>query len=732
MLDYSATLISHLRATLGKMEVALGAIADSIVWTDSSGRIQWSNATFDCLVARQRFDILGANLLDLLPLEQHGQQIPLAAHPLIKVLQGQQGTNTYEFKQADKKLVLEISSACIEFKGQETSAVFVLHDVTERQRTEEILAKSEAKFRSLIQNSSDLIVILEPDGTMQYVSPSHERILGYKPSQLTGKNAFEFIHPEDIKSAFKVFTKSLRDASAFLTVEFRFQHQDGSWRFLESTTNNLLADPSVGAIVINTRDITERKRVEEQLLHNAFHDSLTNLPNRALFMDRLGCAVEQAKRHKNYLFAVLFIDLDRFKVINDSLGHAFGDQLLVGIANRLKVCLRPIDTFARLGGDEFTILLEDIKDISDAVRIADRIQTQLRLHFDIEGQEVFTTASIGIALSTTNYQQPQEMLRDADIAMYRAKALGKARYEVFNLGMHTRAVAILQLETDLRLAIERREFQIHYQPIVCLKTSKITGFEALLRWQHPVRGLISPGEFIPVAEETGLIVPIGHWVLKEACRQICIWQEQFPDLPPLTVSVNVSGKQFSQPNLIPQIRKILQETNLKPQSLRLEITESILIENTDVVSILLELKAMNIQLYMDDFGTGYSSLSYLHRFPVDTLKIDRSFISTMDTDRKNSGIVQTIIMLAHNLGMNVIAEGIETADQPVKLKNLGCEYGQGYFFSKPLVAEAAELLIAKHYVCPGLVVDNCVEKCKCELVVDMPENYRTGKMPTPQ
>lgn len=570
MSDYSATLITHLRATLGKMEVALGAIGDSIVWTDSSGRIQWSNSTFDRLVARQRFDILGASLLDLLPLKQEGQHLTSEAHPLTKVLQQIKTTDIYEFRQADKTLFLEISSAWIEFKGQETSAVLVIHDVT------------------------------------------------------------------------------------------------------------------------------ERKQAEEQLLYNAFHDSLTGLPNRALFMERLGYVVESAKRHKAQLFAVLFIDLDRFKIINDSLGHTFGDQLLIGIASRLKACLRPTDTIARLGGDEFTILLEDIKDISDAVHIADRIQAQLKRHFDLGGQEVFTTASIGIALSARNYEQPEALLRDADIAMYRAKALGKARFEIFNLDMHTRAVAMLQLETDLRLAIEREEFQVYYQPIVSLKTGIITGFEALVRWQHPERGLIAPAEFIPLAEETGLIVPLGYWVLRQACHQIKLWQTQYPSSPPLTVSVNISGKQFSEPDLIPQIRQILQDTKLNPQSLRLEITESVLIENTEsVVSILSQLKAMNIQLYMDDFGTGYSSLSYLHRFPIDTLKIDRSFISTMDIESKNLKIVQTIIMLAHNLDMDVIAEGIETEAQQAKLKNLGCEYGQGYFFSKPLAAVAAEVLIAK-------------------------------------
>jgi len=696
MADLSANLISQLRVTLGKMEVALGAISEAITWIDGDGKVQWSNTAFDRLVNRQGFEVLGAKLLELLPLQRQSQNLSSAAHPLSRVLQGQiHTTGIYEYRQADKTLFLEISTDRIQLQGQETIAVLVIRDITERKRTEEALAKSEAKFRSLIQNSSDLVVILETDGTIRYASPSHERILGYKPGELIGKNAFEFIHPEDVSTVSNKFQESMQDARKILYVEFRFKHKDGSWSFLESIANNLLADPSVGAMVINTRDLTERKRVEAQLLHNAFHDQLTGLPNRALFMECLRRAVEHTKRYEDYLFAVLFIDLDRFKVINDSLGHPFGDQLLIEIAGRLKACLRPGDTVARLGGDEFTVLLEDIKDVSDAVRVAEHIQAKLKLHFELGGRKVFTTASIGIALSLANYDQPEAALRDADIAMYRAKALGKARHEIFSLGMHTRAVELLQLETDLWLAIERQEFRLHYQPIVSLKTGWITGFEALLRWQHPQRGLVSPAEFIPVAEETGLILPIGQWVLHEACRQLRLWQLQFISHPPLTISVNISGKQFSQPALVEQISQTLQQTNLDAHSLKLEITESILMDNSEsAIAMLSKLKAMNVQLYMDDFGTGYSSLSYLHRFPIDQLKIDSSFISTMDIDGEHSTIVQTIIALAHNLGMDVTAEGIEGAGQLIQLRKLGCEYGQGYFFSKPVDREAAGALLA--------------------------------------
>lgn len=446
----------------------------------------------------------------------------------------------------------------------------------------------------------------------------------------------------------------------------------------------------------------KRQRAEEQLIHHAFHDVLTDLPNRALFMNRLGHAVSLAKRREDYLFAVLFVDLDRFKVINDSLGHMAGDQLLVAIASRLKKCLRPGDTVARLGGDEFTILLEDIKDARQAASVAERIQMELALPFNLSGHEVFSTASIGIALSTISYEHPEDLLRDANTAMHRAKELGRARHEVFGIDMHIQAVMLLQLETDLRRAVERQEFQIHYQPIVSLKNSAITGFEAVVRWQHPQRGLIYPAEFIPVAEETGLILPIGQWVLRQACQQMHTWQKQFPAdrlaaTSPLTLSINLSGKQFSQPDLVEQIQQILQETGLKARSLKLEITESVIMENAEsATAMLLQLQALGIELYMDDFGTGYSSLSYLHHFPVDTLKIDRSFVNRIGVDDESSKIVQTLITLAHILGMNVIAEGVETMEQLLQLKELGCEYGQGYFFSKPLNSVATEVVIAGH------------------------------------
>ncbi|MDZ7954293.1 MAG: EAL domain-containing protein [Nostoc sp. DedQUE09] len=462
-----------------------------------------------------------------------------------------------------------------------------------------------------------------------------------------------------------------------------------------------LQDSFAGLLEANRQleaEINERKQVEEQLRHNAFHDALTGLPNRAFFMESLKHTLQRAKRQKNYLFAVLFLDLDRFKVINDSLGHLKGDQFLIAIANKLGVCIRSTDIAARLGGDEFTILLDEIQNVSEAIKVAERIQQELTLPLELDGQEVFTTASIGIALSSTvDYDQPENLLRDADTAMYRAKALGKARYELFNQEMYTKALVRLQLENDLRRAIERHEFQLYYQPIVSLANGRLIGFEALLRWQHPERGLISPTDFIPLVEETGMIVDVGYWTLHEACRQMQSWQVSHPTNSLEKISVNLSVKQFSQRDLIEQIGEILRSTGLDASSLMLEITESAIMENGDEANAALsEFQKMGIKLSIDDFGTGYSSLSRLHSFPISVLKIDRSFVSPIDANGKNLEIIEIIITLAHKLGMDVTAEGVETKEQLAFLRKLNCEYGQGYFFSRPLEKAAAVALIVKN------------------------------------
>lgn len=439
-----------------------------------------------------------------------------------------------------------------------------------------------------------------------------------------------------------------------------------------------------------------------KLFHDAFYDNLTALPNRSLFLKQLQKSLANIHQWDNFLLAVIFLDLDRFQVVNDSLGLQFGDRLLVAIAQRLKESVRSIDTIARIGGDEFAIVLPAISDVDRAKLVADQIQKQLALPFYLNGQEIFTTVSLGIAFDRAgNNSQPEELLRDAHTAMYRAKALGKARYEVFSTGMRTQVVTRLQLETELHRAIasiekqNNQEFLLYYQPILSLETGKIAGFETLLRWQTPEGKFIPPVEFIPVAEETGAIVPLGQWVFQESCRQLQIWQQQFPTQPPLMLSVNLSNKQFSQPDLIQQIEHILKVTGIEGHNLKLEITESMAMQDVEsTIDIILRLKALKLRFSIDDFGTGYSSLSYLHRLPVDTLKVDRSFVSRMEETSENSAIVQTIIMLAHNLSMDVVAEGVETESQMTKLRTLQCEYGQGYFFSKPVNSEAATALLA--------------------------------------
>ena len=448
--------------------------------------------------------------------------------------------------------------------------------------------------------------------------------------------------------------------------------------------------------------IAEQERIsrvleetKEHFRHAAFHDSLTGLPNRAMFTELLKAEIESSKRRGEHMFAVLFLDLDRFKNINDSLGHTHGDLLLVAFAERLERTLRPIDTLARFGGDEFAILLSGMSDATDAVRVAQRIQDELSQPFVLDKNSAFATASIGIALSSSGYDRPDDILRDADIAMYRAKENGKARYEVFDHGMHARAVSRLQLESDLRQAIERNEFCVYYQPIVSLETGRLAGFEALVRWNHPRRGLVSPADFIPVAEETGLIVPIGEWVLNEACARVRQWQIDSPSHRSLSLSVNLSARQVAQPDLLNRIKEALENSKLNSHCLKLEITESVVMENAEAAAQMFkQLRSLGVQLSIDDFGTGYSSLSYLHRFPLNYLKIDRSFVSRLTTDNDNA-IVRTISTLARNLGMEVIAEGIETEEQFQQLKMLGCEYGQGYLFSRPVANEGVDHLLSQ-------------------------------------
>ncbi len=555
------------------------------------------------------------------------------------------------------------------------------------------------RFRSAFDFAAIGMALVSTEGRWLQVNRSLCHILGYTEKELLLTDFLSVTHPDDLPTALSNIGQLLKARVQVSQMEKRYIHKSGHVVWVHWSVSLVRDQYSKSVhLIFQIQDITDRKFAEQQLHHDAFHDALTGLPNRALFMDHLKLAIARSQRNTSAMFAVLYLDLDRFKIINDSLGHTIGDQLLVGIADRLKKHLRPGDTVARLGGDEFTVLIEDIAEETEAVQVAERVLKELSNPFNLSGREVFTTVSLGIAPSSTGYERAEDILRDADTAMYRAKSLGKARYEIFDKAMHARAINILQMETDMRRAIEREEFVIHYQPIVSLSDFRLRGFEALVRWQHPERGFISPIDFIPVAEETGMIIQIGEYVLREACRQMNLWQKGFPVDPPLYVTVNLSSKQFSQTSLLSKVAMILQETGVIPHSVKLEITESVVMENIDTATDMLQqLRDLGVQLAIDDFGTGYSSLSYLHRFPIDTLKIDRSFVTRMTDNSENAEIVRTIVVLAQNLGMDVVAEGVETNEQLVLLQKLGCENGQGYFFSKPVAPTGAEKIIAETY-----------------------------------
>ena len=522
-------------------------------------------------------------------------------------------------------------------------------------------------------------------------------MLGYREEEIGNdvNEWFSRVHADDSVALQKALGAHLNGEEPHFEHEHRIHCNDRSSIWVLSR-GLAVRDPAgkPTRLAGSLTDISARKRAQDQLLHDALYDALTQLPNRTLFLDHLGLSMDQARRRKNSTVAVLFMDLDRFKTINDSLGHSVGDELLVELARRLTHFLRPGDTVARLGGDEFAVLLNDVHGAGDATRVAERIQELIREKIVIGGREVFTCASIGVALSSPGYKRPEEILRDADTAMYRAKAAGRGCYQVFDQTMHRNAVALLKLETELRRAVELKQFVMHYQPIISLEKGRIVGFEGLVRWRHPERGLVNPERFIAVAEETGLIVPLGWWVLRQACRHAREWQQLLPSQPPLYVSVNVSGKVIMQPDMFDRVTAILEETGLPPTSLRLEITENVIMDHGDIaLGKLAQFHDVGVQFSVDDFGTGYSSLSYLQRFSYDTLKIDRSFISGMEGKGEAAAIVQTIVALANMLKISVVAEGVETSEQLQRLRQIGCSHAQGFWFCKPVDRAATQALV---------------------------------------
>ncbi len=550
----------------------------------------------------------------------------------------------------------------------------------------QVVRRSEERFRALVGNVSDVLVILARSGSIRYISPSVERVWSRTATSLQGGDGWHLIHPEDRVRAQELFTQSLMRPGVNLMTEVRVEYGDGSWHPCELIAHNLLDDPSVQGVVLTYHDTTERKHFEQTLTELAFYDVLSKLPNRALFMARLEHALTQNQRRTDQI-AVLFLDLDDFKIINDTLGHQAGDALLLAVAERLLSCVRPTDTVARLGGDEFTILLEATGDLTRATAAAERIQGELRKPFVIGGQDEFISVSIGIATSTATDESADGLLRNADQAMYQAKGSGKGHSAVFDHRHTVQALARQAWENDVRRALEGGEFELMYQPVIDIATGRTAEVEALVRWHHPTRGLLLPGEFIPLAEESGFILHLGRWVLEEACRQARNWQQSAPSDPPLIMAVNLSGRQFGDPHLLMMIEETLRRTGLSAGCLKLELTESMLMQDSEQASATLDaIKALGVKLALDDFGTGYCSFTYLQRFPIDSLKIDRSFITGLGHHPKETAIVEAIIAFANALTLIVTAEGIETSDQLTRLGALRCEQGQGYYFSKPVAA----------------------------------------------
>jgi len=643
---------------------------------------------YDIILSDQRLPKwTGTEALECL--QQEGKDIPfilvtgtLGEEAAVECIK--KGASDYVLKDRLARLPVAVRQALEEKTARE-----------QQTRMEEELRESEERYTLAAQGANDGVWDWNLKSNQIYFSPRWKSMLGFEENEIgnTPEEWFARVHPKDIEHLKTKITAHLEGHVHHFQDEHRMLHKDGTYRWMFGR-GLAVRNPEGQAsrMAGSLTDITERKAAEKQLLHDAFHDALTGLPNRALFMERLGLSMGRAKRPGAGLSAVLFLDLDRFKVVNDSLGHTIGDELLVAMAQRLKRCLRPGDTVARFGGDEFALLLVDVKKIRGAIRVAERIKEALAAPFNLEGHEVFTTASIGLAMGRTDHARPEDFLCDADAAMYRAKAQGKARYEIFDSDMHVRAVTLLQLESDLRRAIDHHQLSIHYQPIISLQTGRITGAEALLRWQHPQRGFVSPAEFIPLAEETGLIRPVGEWVLQAACAQAMAWQAD--GYPGLRVMVNFSSRQFEYENIQDLIKKVLKETRLPPQTLELEITESMAIRDGELgARALNELRAIHIRISIDDFGIGSSSLAYLKRLPIATLKIDRSFVRDLATDPDDASITSAIIAMAHSLKLNVVAEGVETEEQLAFLRSQQCDELQGYLFSPGVPAEAFSKLL---------------------------------------
>ncbi len=663
--------------------------SENVTIVDPDGTLRYASPAFGRMLGYDPEEVVGKmNVLD----HVHPDDLPHVLEETEKALSaGGVATNKaeYRFRHSDGSWRWVESAGTYLLDDPHVKGVVVqTRDITERKRIEEALREAEERFRRSFEDAAIGMALVAPDGRFLRTNRSLCEILGYREVELLGKTFQDITHPDDLDADLDQLRRTLLGEMRTYQMEKRYFHKEGQvvWVLLSvSLVHDEEGDPLY--FVSQTQDITERKVLEERLHYQAFHDSLTDLPNRQLFMGRLGQALRRSKRwHKRV--AVLFMDLDKFKVVNDSLGHEVGDLLLTVVAQRLRRCLRPEDTLARFGGDEFVVLIEAVDDPAQAVQVAERITEELRRPVIMEGRDLYVIASIGISLGGARTHDPDALLREADTAMYRAKDTGKD-FRVFNPAMYERAFSRLEVENDLRRAIEQEEFVLHYQSMVDLQTGELWGMEALVRWGHPERGLLEPSEFVPVAEESGLVIPMGEQVLREACFRAKEWQEAHPRIPPLVMSVNLSASQLSRLDLAGTVERVLGETGLEGSCLILDVTETVYVKVLAGNTAMLDrLRGLGVRFSIDDFGTGYSSLSYLKRLPADAIKIDQSFVKGLGEDVEDMAVVRMIIELAHTLGLEVVAEGVETEEQAALLKEMGCDFAQGYHFSKPLPPEA--------------------------------------------
>ncbi|MGE4553910.1 MAG: EAL domain-containing protein, partial [Desulfovibrionaceae bacterium] len=669
-----------------------------ILRLDTQGRVIFFNDFAERFFGWPRRDILGRPVLGSLVPERDAAGLDLAA--LLRDLLLDPGAHpqmeSENLCRDGRRVWVEWSNRPVYEDGVLAGVLCVGNDVTQRKIAQRELADREHYFRSLIEFSSDLITVVDEQGDIVFESPAVRACLGIDPEALPGDALERHIHPDDAGLVRGVLGRLGSGSGAPQRFEYRRRTAAGGWRHLEAHAVDLLDDPVVGGVVVNSRDVTERKAFERELRQQIFHDSLTGLPNRVLFLEHLKQAMERMRRRDGYAFAVLLINIDRFKLVNDGLGRGVGDELLIQVAERLGQCLRKVDTVARLGSDEFVLLLDEVDDDRVPMRAAERIQQVVSRPMRVAGEEMSVTVGMGIVYSSREHQDAEQVLRDADAAVHRAKTKGCGVTKVFHSRMHVQALGLLKMEMDLRRALERDEFRVHYQPFVDLASGRVQGVEALIRWMHPERGMILPGEFIPLAEETGLIVPLGEWVLRRACLELAELGERCAAGREIQMAVNLSARQFTEPDLAVRAQAIAAETGVSPSRVKLEVTESMLMHNPDEVAVILaELKSAGFSLAIDDFGTGYSSLASLHRYPFDTLKIDRSFVSRISSRNgvDSRKIIQTILGLAASLDLRTIAEGIETEAQRRVLRQLGCDVGQGFHFSRPVDAEGMRRLL---------------------------------------